>query len=201
MNNLLELSNKYNTDKGYKHNYPEIYQKYFDSIKDKSLNILEIGVLNGASIRMWLDYFSQSHIYGLDIDILTESISDIDRTRFSIFEGDQSNVEVLLDIVENCPDKFDIIIDDGSHNCRDQSISLSYLFRRLKPGGLYIIEDLDVKESKSNTPKMIKTISYFLLLKKFINEFISSEDCYYLEQHIDSCKVFNKKICFIRKAE
>jgi hypothetical protein len=37
---------------------------------------------------------------------------------------------------------FDVIIDDASHASRHQQIALDVLFSFVKPGGLYIIEDL-----------------------------------------------------------
>lgn len=36
---------------------------------------------------------------------------------------------------------FDIIIDDGSHNKRDQILVLNYFFPKLKNQGIYVIED------------------------------------------------------------
>ena len=38
-------------------------------------------------------------------------------------------------------ENFDIIIDDGSHNIRDQIITMNIFFEKLKAGGLYVIED------------------------------------------------------------
>ena len=38
---------------------------------------------------------------------------------------------------------LDIIIDDGSHASVHQHLTLGVLFPALKPGGLFVIEDLD----------------------------------------------------------
>jgi len=58
MNELKALADKYGSDKGsLKHNYTEHYFKYFEPIRHRPLNILEIGVDKGASIEMWLDFF------------------------------------------------------------------------------------------------------------------------------------------------
>ena len=38
-------------------------------------------------------------------------------------------------------EKFDLIIDDGSHNLKDILISLKLFFKVLKKNGLYTIED------------------------------------------------------------
>ena len=37
---------------------------------------------------------------------------------------------------------FDMIIDDGGHTMEQMQISLNYLWDQVKPGGLYVIEDL-----------------------------------------------------------
>jgi hypothetical protein len=70
MKSLTELANFYRTDKGStfgcSHNYTENYDKIMSPLRDKNVNILEIGVLHGNSIRMWSDYFSNGFIYGID---------------------------------------------------------------------------------------------------------------------------------------
>ena len=47
-------------------------------------------------------------------------------------------------------DKFDIIIDDGSHNIRDQIISFNILFRKLIKHGMYVIEDASQYKAMKN---------------------------------------------------
>ena len=37
---------------------------------------------------------------------------------------------------------FDIIVDDGGHRMREQRMSLETLFKHVKPGGVYLCEDL-----------------------------------------------------------
>lgn len=39
-------------------------------------------------------------------------------------------------------DYFDVILDDGSHKMEHQQISIGVLFRKLKSGGIYVLEDL-----------------------------------------------------------
>lgn len=62
---LDELSVKYGTDKGsLKHNYMPFYEKHLPKNPKK---ILEIGVLKGASLAMWSEYFPEAIIHGLDL--------------------------------------------------------------------------------------------------------------------------------------
>ena len=46
----------------------DIYKENFSSYKNKKITILEIGVQNGGSLKMWQNYFSSdSLIVGIDI--------------------------------------------------------------------------------------------------------------------------------------
>lgn len=142
MKQLTILANKYQSDKGTeyssKHNFSDIYDDYFEPIKHKTINILEIGIHDGSSLKMWYDYFPNASIYGLDID--NKDYLNNDRTACGIL--DQSNEEYLKYFVENINLTFDIIIDDGSHHMKDQQITFGHLFKLLKSEGIYIIEDL-----------------------------------------------------------
>ena len=48
-------------------NYGPIYDKHFAPFRDQNINILEIGVLRGGSMRMWEKYFPKANIFGIDI--------------------------------------------------------------------------------------------------------------------------------------
>lgn len=134
---LNELAIKYGTDKSSKeHNYTPIYEDLFKNRKDKVLKVLEIGIKNGASLKMWQDYFTNSIIYGIDIE---KKIIEGDRIFTKI--ADQSRKEDLINALNNLKD-FDLIIDDGSHKKEHQLISLETLLPFLKEDGFYIIEDL-----------------------------------------------------------
>ena len=45
--------------------------------------------------------------------------------------------------VEKKSESFDVIIDDGSHNYTDILNNFQNFFKRIKPGGFYIIEDFN----------------------------------------------------------
>ena len=139
-NKLQELGKKFGTDKRTNNDsdgYLNIMYQYMKDISNDNLNILEIGVREGPSILMWEAFFPNAKIYGLDIDDCTKHNND----RIKIIQGDQSDTKALESISSNV-DYFDIIIDDGSHRNDDILISYNYLIKKLRPGGMYIIEDL-----------------------------------------------------------
>ena len=65
--NLTSIAEFYKTDK-YEHGYTKVYEKYFERLKEKKLQILEIGIADGKSLLTWSDYFENSTIVGIDID-------------------------------------------------------------------------------------------------------------------------------------
>lgn len=138
MNTLDQLALKHGTDKSSrKHHYTRLYETYFEQLRDKPLTILEIGAAYGYSLRMWKEYFSTSKIVSFDIEDSTELNED----RIVVEQGAQSDLNFLKKLNEK-HGPFDIIIDDGSHVNIDMKNSFDCLFPLLKPGGLYIVEDL-----------------------------------------------------------
>ena len=135
MKNLKQIAKKYKTTKKMM-GYINIYEKYLHELKNKKLNILEIGVESGESLRMFSEYFKNSNIIGLDI---VDKNYNIKRT--DIFCGDQTDHNILSKIIKKYK-SLDIIVDDGSHKNDDIKNSFNYLFPKLNFGGLYIIEDL-----------------------------------------------------------
>lgn len=137
MTELCQLANKYGTDKGPRgHNYTPTYHEIFNGMRDIPVKLLEIGVKEGASLKMWSDYFPKGCIVGLDIDPKIQGSS-----RFAVEVGDQTDIGVLSHLRKEYG-PFDIIIDDGSHNSPDQKLSLLYLYPNLKSLGWYCIEDV-----------------------------------------------------------
>jgi len=164
MNNLIEIGKKYPSSKNVT-GFLKIYETYFKELKEREINILEIGVENGDSLRIWRDYFTKANICGIDIVKKEFKINNVE-----ILCGDQSDQKFLDDIIKKYK-KFDIIIDDGCHISKYIINSFKYLFDYLSVGGIYVIEDLQtsyipryggsrVNLNKSNTSmNFIKSLS------------------------------------------
>jgi hypothetical protein len=130
--NLHELAIKYSSDKA-QHGYCPFYEQRLPKNPKK---LLGIGVLHGASIRMWQEYFPECEIHGLDL-FIENQIPDIPGVVWH--KGHQCDY-FLLESLRN--ENFDIIIDDGSHNSRDQLIT----FFGLYSGNHYFIEDIQCND-------------------------------------------------------
>lgn len=111
------------------HGYIPFYEQHLPKNPKK---ILEIGVKEGRSIQMWQRYFPEAEIHGLDL-FIEFPVPSIPGIKFH--QGNQCDWR-LLEELRN--ENFDVIIDDGSHNARDQMISFFGLFN----GKHYFIEDL-----------------------------------------------------------
>ena len=137
---LTLIAKYYKTDK-HEHGYTKIYKKYFDSLRDKKLQILEIGIADGKSLLTWSDYFKNSTIIGIDIHKINLIEKNLDRTNIKVHQGSQSDENFIKEIT-NKYGNFDIIIDDGSHLRKDVIKSFHLLFPHLNNDGLYVVEDI-----------------------------------------------------------
>jgi hypothetical protein len=139
---LLDIIGKrHGTDKSSLANdYLFFYHRHLAALRSKSdVRVLEIGVDEGRSLKMWDDYFPHAAvIVGMDVNPRAKRFEG---GRFVIELGDQSDSEALLSIgMRHGP--FDIILDDGSHIWHHQIKSLVNLFSFVRPGGFYILEGL-----------------------------------------------------------
>jgi cephalosporin hydroxylase len=138
---LTEIANKNSTDKGTEHyeahGYTDHYEKYIPSTGNYTL--LEIGVWHGDSLRMWKEYNPEMNLHGVDID--PRVTNHISPDEFNIHIGDQTDEKFLEDVV-NLTGPLDFVIDDGSHVGEHIVKSFEILWKHVKPGGYYFIEDL-----------------------------------------------------------
>jgi len=121
--------------------YISEYERLFAPYAAKVVNLLEIGVQNGGSLDVWVNYFVQgSNIVGCDIDASCGALKfDSDAIRLVV--GDVNKADTQRAIYAHVP-SFDIVIDDGSHTSPDIIRAFCALFGRINDGGLYIVEDL-----------------------------------------------------------
>jgi hypothetical protein len=140
---LQNLGLKHGTDKATVHQFNgitflDIYEKYFNEYKNNEIVLMEIGILNGASLRVWNEFFKSSKIIGLDIDPSKKQYSS---DNIEIFIGSQDSPNILDEINHKYNQGIDIIIDDGSHINTLTISSFEMFFPKLNKGGLYVIED------------------------------------------------------------
>lgn len=140
---LTKLATLYETDKWGYHWYMQHYQRYFEPLRKKPLNILEIGVggeedprNGGQSLRTWKRFFPKARIVGIDI----HDKRHFSEPRIDVRICDQTDAAGLRKLSEEYGG-FDIIIDDGSHLNEHVIGTFHVLFPLLRPNGIYSIED------------------------------------------------------------
>lgn len=168
---LEELNLIHKTDKGVAHKYLPFYENVFSTKRFENLKILEIGVLFGASLKLWNDYFPNSTIFGIDDfshktgqdfysfrplikeEVLKE-FSEFDRIK--VIELDSQNYEKVHEMFNNVV--FDIIIDDGNHSLNFQMKTFENFYSLLSENGVYICEDV---QSQENAEKLKSLFSKY----------------------------------------
>jgi hypothetical protein len=119
--------------------YFDIYDRHFRKFRGQDVHVLEIGIYSGGSLDMWLDYFGpKATIYGVDV---VPECRVYERDRVKIFIGDQADRLFWRETRKNAP-SFDVVIDDGGHQTEQQIASFEELFAYMRPGGVYLCEDV-----------------------------------------------------------
>ena len=83
-------------------------------------------------------HYYRYNILGIDINA---DCKKYEEERISVEIGSQADNVFLLDIMREYG-PFDIILDDGSHMNEHVIYSFEHLFESIKPGGVYIVEDV-----------------------------------------------------------
>ena len=187
------------------HGYGNFYEKYFEKIRDKKLNILEIGSFYGNASASLFFYFRNSFLYAADI---FPDLFRYESKRISNFFVDSSDEISIKKNIINIPTGFDVIIEDASHSLKDQIISLFLLFKKINSEGLFIIEELDFPETRKdmnlkNEKPSLKEI--FQKIKKneyFDSKYILPEDKKYFLDNFSNIEIYKgnfNEIAIIKK--
>jgi len=147
--NLSVLGGKYKTDKsplnleGYRHGYTAIYSLLFGTLREKNINIAEIGIEQNSSTNMWRNFFKKANIYLFEYEkskILNAKKQNLKKTFYH--EIDSSNEKNISFSFKKIKKKFDIIIDDSTHQFEHQINIIKQTHSFLKTGGIMIVEDI-----------------------------------------------------------
>jgi SAM-dependent methyltransferase len=208
MDNYNEILNKYSSDKGTRPNdqpnlangYGDLYERYFRDYKEIALNICDIGIDQGRSLLANREYFINATIHGVDIS--DKSIYETERIKtYMLDQGNEKELENFFSSMRSNDIDFDIIIDDGSHDVSHQQMTFGKLFDLLKPGGIYIIEDMCTSFFKEGVnlygysqtnEKIDNNTVKFLTSRPLRSPWIESEKLDRMDLEIDYIMVFDK---------
>ncbi len=216
MKSLNEIMSFWGTDKRkVDHNYVPYYEEILENKRNENLKLLEIGIyrptqpeqdrplgvwdgnrfdgdrrLPGASLRSWGEYLNNSEIYGIDV----YDFKDVETENVKTFICDQESRKDLDELLISIGGELDIIIDDGGHRMNQHQISLATLFKYLKNGGYYIIEDLQTckhpayKDSLTDD-SIVDILNDFKVGGKIKGKYMTPEEENFLEDNIKDFKM------------
>ena len=193
------------------HGFSKFYTKHLDILKNKKINILEIGSYAGASAAAFVKYFPLSKVFCFDINISNFKYKSNNIHVYGLDINKKNQVNKTLNQIyrKNNFNKFDLIIDDGSHNLKDILVSFNFFFNHLKDKNFFIIEDF----KHPNYYEYNKDINHILLdqvldnLEKkvlFNSTIINEKDQLILMNSIEKIFLYkgnlkDSDICFIQK--
>jgi hypothetical protein len=198
LSRLCFIGGKFGTDKSIlnnktasQHSYTGVYDILFGNKKESNINIAEIGILHNRSIQMFREYFTNSTIDGFEYDeALIDNAKKSNLPFVNYYKIDVSQPKEIIKSFKKSNKKYDIIIDDSTHEFNDQINIIYNTNFFLKKGGYLIIEDI---------PKKINERKYYEKLKKIKSKF---QDITFIEcQHAYSFSIlsFNNKLLVLRK--
>ena len=201
LNSLDELFHHYGSDKANifqktkskGHGYSVFYKKKFSDLKNKKLNILEIGSYSGASAAAFAKFFPEATIFCFDLNISNFIYESKKINVFGLDIKNERKVKNTLNLILRKFNikEFDIIIDDGSHNLNDILIAFKYFFKSLKKKGLYIIEDFKFPNYYDYNNNM-EHIFVDEFLKNLINKKISQSSIFVENEQYDLMNLIEK---------
>jgi SAM-dependent methyltransferase len=119
--------------------YFDIYHRHFQKFRDRPVHVLEVGIFSGGSLEMWRHYFGpQARLTAVDIDPACRQYAG---DGVDVHIGDQGDPAFWADLLKKVP-PIDVVIEDGSHWPAHQVVTLRALLPHLRPGGVYLCEDI-----------------------------------------------------------
>ena len=188
------------TDKGPQdHGFTEVYERFLFTKRNEPIRILEIGIDQGGSLKTWADYFPKARIYGIDI----EDRRSMETDRVKTFVADQSKRDQLGAFLAKYPGPYDLILDDGGHSMEQQQVSLGFLFPHVKPGGIYVVEDVHTSlraffphkgfgadEDGGNTT--LRMLERFFETQKIESRYMSADEAAFVTREAELSNLFHR---------
>ena len=160
--NLEEIVDNSRTDKNTVHSYLPLYQKLLINKRETAKNVLEVGIYNGGSIKLWSDFFTNATVYGLDI-----------MNRNDVWESIKHNEKIILHTSTNAYDndffsnnflhkniRCDFMLDDGPHSLESMVQFIKLYSQIMTDDGILIIEDVQswdwIETLKATVPENLK---------------------------------------------
>jgi len=128
----------------------EEYADFFATHPGSYSNILELGIWGGGSVVFWNECLSPDKLVGVDIQtqgdreqfrryVTSRALEGRIKTIWGVDQADRAHLRSIVEQEFKAP--LDLVIDDASHQYLATKATFETLFPRLRPGGIYFIED------------------------------------------------------------
>lgn len=159
LNQIWEnISYEYKTDKKNHNYFDNFYEEILAPYKDRTTNLLEIGVSWGHSLMIWKEYFPHATITGIDVNV-EDAKKRMNNDRVVTIEGDAYTQETVQK-VKQLQTMFDIIIDDGNHVGESQKFLVENYVQFLKDDGVLVIEDIIEQPIVDVLKKVVENLNF-----------------------------------------
>ena len=130
-----------------------LVEAYLDLLdRHRGASILELGLGDGGSVALAALLTQPGRLVGLTLDSaridaldsLLEKLGLSDRVRlhYGVDQADRMRLAAIVDEeFDGAEAPLDLVIDDASHALDETRSSFETLFPRVRPGGLFLIED------------------------------------------------------------
>lgn len=125
----------------------EEYQRFAQTLSIERM--FELGIFQGGSVVFYEKLFRPRRLVALDLskpiaaldDYLSHSqLTEVVKPYYQVDQSDRARLQQILD-AEFPGQAMDLVIDDASHLLGPTRTSFNVLFPRVRPGGIYVIED------------------------------------------------------------
>jgi len=178
ISNLCKIASHFQSDKcpyskettsGHRHPYTPVYDKFFSSLRDKEINIAEIGIEKNDSINIWRRYFSLAKIYGFEYnDDYIQKAKNQNLIDVTYEKIDVSKVSSIQNTFQKIGIKYDILIDDSTHIFEDQIKIIQNSIEYLSEGSILIIEDIFRDRSEDDYQRDLEDVLKYFFSATFI---------------------------------
>jgi hypothetical protein len=157
---LETLADNTRTDKNTTHSYLPLYENLLMGKRKSAKNVLEVGIYQGGSIKLWSDYFGNATVHA--IDIMDDG---------NVWEAIKHNKKIMLYTSSDayCNEfftanfsnlKFDVLLDDGPHTLESMKSFIKLYSQIMANDAILIIEDVQswdwIELLKNEVPENLK---------------------------------------------
>ena len=193
------------------HGFSKFYKKYLSEFKNEQINILEIGSYAGASAAAFSKYIPNSKVFCFDVNITNFKYSSDKIFVYGLDIKNEYKVSKILKQIfkKNKFEKFDLIIDDGSHLLSDMLFSFNFFLKHVKKNRFYIIEDFKhpnyYKYNKDTNEILIDNLLKIIPKKEYFHsKIMNKNDQKFIFNEVKKIDIYkgnlkDSDICFITK--